>query len=140
MQADKRRTGQAAARRLGITLAIQARGTPAFHLSIKPLVSVVIPVFNCQAYIAEAVDSALAQDYPNTEVIVVNDGPTDGNMAELSRIGGRIRLIDQANAGPPQVRNAGLAAEQGHCIAFLDADAVWLLGKLSAQVGHLEAP
>ncbi len=106
---------------------------------MHPLVSVVIPVFNCQAYIAEAVESALSQDYPCIEVIVVNDGSTDGTLSELRRFGDRIRVIDQVNSGPPRARNAGMAAANGEYIAFLDADDIWLQGKLWAQVSHLES-
>ncbi len=106
---------------------------------MTPLVSIIVPVFNCATYIGEAVESALAQDHPNKEVIVVNDGSTDGTMNALAKFGDAIRVIDQINGGPPRARNAGLAAARGDYIAFLDADDVWLQGKLSAQVAHLEA-
>ncbi len=106
---------------------------------MKPLVSVIIPAYNCQAYVAEAVESVLEQDYPCKEVIVVNDGSTDGTLSVLRGFGDRIRVIDRPNGGPPQARNTGLAAVQGDYVAFLDADDVWLQGKLSAQVAHMEA-
>ncbi|KPF45630.1 hypothetical protein D621_17775 [beta proteobacterium AAP51] len=103
------------------------------------LVSIIIPVFNCEAYVAEAVESALAQDYPDKEVIVVNDGSTDGTLQVLQGFGSRIRVVDQVNGGPPRARNAGLAAARGDYVAFLDADDIWLQGKLSAQVAHMQA-
>lgn len=103
-----------------------------------PLVSVVVPVFNGEKYIAEALDSALAQDHPRIEIIVVNDGSTDGTLTALEPYRGRVRVIDQVNSGPSTARNAGLDAARGDYIAFLDADDVWLQGKLSAQVRHLE--
>jgi glycosyltransferase involved in cell wall biosynthesis len=105
----------------------------------QPLVSVIIPVYNCQAYVAQAVRSALEQDYPNKEVIVVNDGSTDGTLAVLREFGNAIRVVDQPNGGPPRARNAGLQAARGDYIAFLDADDVWIQGKLSAQVAHMQA-
>lgn len=106
---------------------------------MSALVSVIVPVYNGAAYIAQAVDSALAQDHPEKEIIVVNDGSSDGTLALLKTYGSRIRLIDQPNGGPQRARNAGLGAAQGDYIAFLDADDVWLQGKLAAQVAHLQA-
>ncbi|HEY8878154.1 MAG TPA: glycosyltransferase family A protein [Roseateles sp.] len=106
---------------------------------VAGLVSVIIPAYNAAAYVAEAVDSVLAQDYPQVEVIVVNDGSKDNTLDVLRGYGERIRVIDQANAGPPRARNAGLAAVRGEFVAFLDADDIWLPTKLSAQVGHLRA-
>ncbi len=105
---------------------------------MSSLVTVIIPVYNCAAYIAEAVDSALSQDDVATEIIVVNDGSTDNTLDVLARFRDRIHVIDQKNAGPPAARNAGLAAARGDYIAFLDADDVWIQGKLAAQVRHLD--
>lgn len=102
------------------------------------LVSVIIPAYNCASTIAETLDSALAQDHPNFEVIVVNDGSRDDTMRVLGQFEGRIRVIDQANAGPPAARNAGIAAARGDYIAFLDADDVWVQGKLAEQSAHLD--
>lgn len=105
----------------------------------QPLVSVIIPVYNCEAYVAQAVRSALDQDHPNKQVIVVNDGSTDGTLAVLRQFGSAIDVVDQPNGGPPRARNAGLQAARGKYIAFLDADDVWVQGKLAAQVAHMEA-
>ena len=106
---------------------------------MSALVSIIVPVFNCETFIAEAIESALAQTYRTIEVIVVNDGSTDGTLSVLQGFGDQIKVIDQANGGPPKARNAGLAAAKGEYIAFLDADDVWLPGKVAAQVAHLEA-
>ena len=103
-----------------------------------PLVSVIIPAFNCGRFAAEAVESALAQDYKPMQVIVINDGSTDDTLAVLETFGAAIHLIDQKNGGPPAARNSGLRVARGAYIAFLDADDVWLPGKISAQVAYLE--
>lgn len=103
------------------------------------LVSVVIPAYNCVRFVAEAVQSVLDQDYGETEVIVVDDGSTDGTLEVLKGFGDSICLIAQKNAGPPVARNNGLRAARGEYVAFLDADDVWTQGKIAAQVAHFEA-
>ena len=103
------------------------------------LVSVVIPAYNCARFVAEAVQSVLDQDYGNKEIIVVDDGSTDGTLEILRGFGDAIHLIAQKNAGPPVARNNGLHAVRGEYVAFLDADDVWTQGKVAAQVAHLEA-
>lgn len=112
---------------------------PADLQPVPGLVSVIIPAYNAAAYVEEAIDSVLAQDYPQVEVIVVNDGSKDNTLEILRGYGERIRIVDQANAGPPRARNNGLAAVRGEFVAFLDADDIWLPTKLSAQVAHLRA-
>lgn len=104
----------------------------------SPLVSVIIPAYNAEAYIAEAVDSVLEQDYPNKEVIVIDDGSIDDTVDVLVHYGERIRLLRQTNAGSAVARNKGMAAATGGYIAFLDGDDVWLPGKLTAQVAYME--
>ena len=106
---------------------------------IGGLVSIIIPAYNCDAYVAEAIESVLAQDYPEKQIIVVNDGSSDNTLEVLRSFGDSIHVIDQVNAGPPKARNSGLKAVGGEFVAFLDADDVWLPGKLSAQVAHLQA-
>lgn len=106
--------------------------------AVPPLVSVVIPAYNCAATIAEAVDSVLAQTYPAVEVIVVDDGSTDATPAALAAYGRRIRVVTQSNAGLAGARNAGLAAARGVYIALFDADDVCLPERIALQVEYLE--
>lgn len=105
--------------------------------SALPLVSVIMPAYNTARYIREAIDSVLDQDYPSKELIVIDDGSTDGTLEVLRSYGDRITLIEQRNQGSAVARNAGLAAARGECIAFLDSDDIWLPGKLRLQVDHL---
>ena len=102
------------------------------------LVSVIIPVYNCKRFVAEAVQSVLDQNYPHKEIIVVDDGSTDGTLDILRGFGDAIHLIAQKNGGPPVARNNGLRAVSGDYVAFLDADDVWTQGKLATQVAHLD--
>jgi glycosyltransferase involved in cell wall biosynthesis len=114
----------------------------------KDLVSVVIPAFNRVHTIERAVRSALSQDYPSIEVIVVDDGSTDGTAASVRRTfaqelqGGeraRVKVIEKANGGVCTARNAGMAVARGEFVAALDSDDYWLPGKLKLQVGILKA-
>lgn len=89
----------------------------------RPLVSVVVPCYNGARYVRLAVGSALAQNYPNIEVIVVDDGSTDDSVELLRRtFGDRVKLISISNSGPSAARNVGLKAAGGDYIQFLDAD------------------
>ncbi len=107
-----------------------------------PLVSVIMPCYNSQQYVAEALDSVLQQDYPNLEVIVVDDGSTDNSLQILQQYADqnsdRITIIRQANQGPAAARNTGMQAATGKYIAFNDSDDLWLPGKVRAQVNYLE--
>jgi len=105
-----------------------------------PLVSVIIPTYNRWPMVCESIDSALAQDYPALEVIVVDDGSTDGTDEKLAeRYGDRVRYIWQENQRQAAARNTGIEAASGDLIAFLDSDDLWLPGKLQAQVRSLQA-
>ncbi len=86
------------------------------------MVSFVIPNYNHARYLGQAIASALAQTYPNVEVIVVDDGSTDDSRAVAAAFGDRIRYIYQQNAGLSAARNTGVRAAQGEYIALLDAD------------------
>lgn len=103
-----------------------------------PQVSVVIPVYNGDRYLAEAIDSVLAQTYSAWDMIVVDDGSTDRTPTILQHYQQRydrsIRVKRQANQGVAVARNQGIAMAQGDWIAFLDADDVFLPDKLAAQV------
>ena len=104
----------------------------------NPLVSVVIPSYNCGGVIGDTLESVLAQDYPALEVIVVDDGSTDDTCDVVARYGDRVTLLQQRNAGAAVARNAGIRCARGDYVALLDADDLWLPGKLSIQVDHLE--
>lgn len=99
-------------------------------LSQGPRVTVVVPVYNGRAYLGEALDSALAQRYRSFEIVVVNDGSTDGSgelaHAYARRVGARMRVVDQPNQGLPAARNTAICAARGAYFALLDADDVWL--------------
>jgi glycosyltransferase involved in cell wall biosynthesis len=101
---------------------------------MAPLVSVVIPTYNRAWCLAEAVDSVLAQDVRDFELIVVDDGSTDDTPRLLEGYGEAIRVLRRENLGVSASRNAGIAAARGGLIAFLDSDDLWLTGKLRRQV------
>lgn len=101
------------------------------------MVSVVIPAYNRREFIGETVDSVLAQTYKDLEVIVVDDGSTDGTGDYLkSRYAGepRFRYIWQENAERSAARNTGIMAAKGEYVAFLDSDDLWLPDKLEMQM------
>jgi glycosyltransferase involved in cell wall biosynthesis len=101
------------------------------------LVSVVIPSYNYARFVAQAVDSALAQTYTDLETIVVDDGSTDNTRGVLQPYGERIRYLAQTNQGLSAARNAGIRAARGQYIALLDADDVWHPCKLEVQMNYL---
>ena len=104
-----------------------------------PMVSVIIPTFNRNGMLKDAVDSVLDQDYGNTELIVVDDGSTDETARTLAAYKDRLRILRQENRGVSAARNAGIRAAAGTLIALLDSDDLWLPGKLRAQVDYFEA-
>ena len=102
-----------------------------------PRVSVVIPAFNCGDYIVEAIASVVAQDYPDIEIVVVDDGSSDDTAAKVTSAFPEVLYIRQENAGSAIARNRGILASSGELVAFLDADDLWLPGKLDKQVRYL---
>ena len=104
-----------------------------------PLVSCVIPVLNGERFLAEAIESVLGQTYASVEVVVADDGSTDGTAGVVARFRDRVRLVTQANAGHAAARNLGLAQVRGELIGFLDADDLWHPRKLARQVDLLDA-
>lgn len=103
-----------------------------------PLVSVIMPAYNARPFIEEAIRSVLTQDYPNIELVVIDDGSSDGTPELAEQYGHRVKVLRQRNAGPAAARNRGIAEASGEFIAFLDADDVWLPGKVALQVQYLQ--
>ena len=103
----------------------------------QPLVSVIMPAYNCAAFVNEAIESVLGQDYENKELIVVDDGSTDATAEAIAGFGDRLRVIRQPNRGPAAARNRGVAEARGSYLAFLDGDDVWLPGKLATQMAYV---
>jgi glycosyltransferase involved in cell wall biosynthesis len=107
---------------------------------MKPLVSIVVPCYNAAPWVAAAIESALAQTWPEIEVIAVNDGSVDDSIGVLRRFEGpRVRILDQPNRGASAARNAGMRAATGKYIQFLDADDLLTPDKVARQVLLLEA-
>ncbi|WP_290868650.1 glycosyltransferase family 2 protein [Aquabacterium sp.] len=100
-------------------------------------ISVVIPVYNGEAFIAKAVHSVLSQSRRPDQVLVVNDGSRDGTLAALKPFGDQITVISLPNGGAASARNAGIRAATSDVIAFLDADDSWHHDKLECQMAAL---
>lgn len=103
-----------------------------------PRVSVIIPAYNAAWCVRRAVDSVLAQDYRDFELIVVDDGSRDDTAAILATYGAALRVVSKPNGGLSSARNAGIAVARGDYLAFLDADDWWLPGKLARQAALLD--
>lgn len=107
---------------------------------INPRVSVIMPVFNVEAYVAEAVQSVLAQSFTDFELLIIDDGGTDRSIEICSNFNDpRIRIISQANRGLAGARNTGIIHARGEYIALLDSDDRWTAEKLMLHVIHLDA-
>ena len=102
-----------------------------------PAVTVVIPAYNAAATLAPALESVLAQTYDDFEVIVVDDGSTDGTASVAAGFGSPVRCIRTENGGVSRARNRGLEEAEGALVAFLDADDLWRPDKLARQVPAL---
>jgi glycosyltransferase involved in cell wall biosynthesis len=103
-----------------------------------PLVSVILPVYNREASVARAISSVLSQTYPSVELIVVDDGSTDGTGAVVEGFGEQIKLIRRSHIGAYAARNAGLRQARGEFVAFIDSDDAWLADKLELQMPLME--
>jgi len=101
------------------------------------LVSCIVPVFNGELYLREALDSILEQTYRPLEVIVVDDGSTDGTRKIATSFGSRVQYVQQENRGYSEAKNTGLRVARGGFIAFLDADDLWRPEKLERQLFRL---
>ena len=103
-----------------------------------PLVSIIIPVYNGEAYLADAVDSIHRQNYEPLEIIIVDDGSTDNTANIVEGMSGNICYVYQPNNGPAAARNRGLKIAKGDVMGFLDADDLWSGNKLKIQKGLLD--
>jgi glycosyltransferase involved in cell wall biosynthesis len=106
---------------------------------VASLVSCIVPVFNGERYLAEALQSIAGQTYRPIEILVVDDGSTDRTPEIAAQFSPGVRCLRQANAGPAAARNRGLDAAAGEFVAFLDADDLWHPEKLARQVEHFGA-
>ena len=104
----------------------------------KSLVSCIIPVYNGERFLGEAIDSILAQTYKPTEIIVIDDGSTDGTPDVIAEYAGHVASARQVNAGAPTARNYGISLAQGEFLAFLDADDLWHEEKLTIQLDRFD--
>ncbi len=101
-------------------------------------VSVIIPVYNAEKYVAATIQSVLSQTYENFEMLIIDDGSPDSSIEVCQQFTDpRIRIIRQANRGLPGARNTGIRHAKGDYLAFLDADDIWLPTKLEKHVNHL---
>lgn len=101
-----------------------------------PLVSVIVPVYNGEQYLSEALQSIVAQSYTKIEIIIVDDGSTD-NSAKIAQSFSDARYYYQENQGPGKARNFGIVQSRGELIAFLDQDDLWTPNKLAVQVAFM---
>src|SRR4029434_246146 len=103
-------------------------------------VSVVIPCYNAEPFVGEAIESALSQSPTPVEVIVVDDGSDDGSVRVSRSFGDRVRVLSSGHAGVSAARNTGLLAARENLVAWLDADDVWEAGKLADQIPRFDDP
>jgi glycosyltransferase involved in cell wall biosynthesis len=103
-----------------------------------PSISVIIPAYNAEKEISKTIQSVLNQTLTDYEIIVVNDGSTDGTLNKLDVFGNKIRVVDQLNGGVSKARNVGIDISKGKYIAFLDSDDLWHPSKLAIQFELME--
>jgi glycosyltransferase involved in cell wall biosynthesis len=116
-----------------------AKAAEGLNGRVMQQVSVIIPCHNGAAYIGEAIASIQSQPVDRIEIIVVDDGSTDGSVAIAKGHGGNVRIIHQARAGASAARQAGIASASGDLVMFCDADDLWATDRLPAQAEFLEA-
>jgi glycosyltransferase involved in cell wall biosynthesis len=101
-------------------------------------ISVIIPVYNGELYLAEAIESVLSQSYQPSEIIVVDDGSIDNSQTIVKRYNSKVRCIHQENKGTAAARNLGINTSTGNFFAFLDQDDLWESQKLELQVNAFQ--
>src|SRR3989344_2440298 len=105
----------------------------------EPVISVIIPSYNRKSIVVEAIRSVFKQEPRNYEVIVVDDGSSDGTEDYLKSLDLPIKIIRKENGGVSSARNAGIKVAQGKYVAFLDSDDLWLPGILENQLAYLQS-
>jgi glycosyltransferase involved in cell wall biosynthesis len=101
---------------------------------MESLISCIVPVFNGERYLSDALESILKQTYRPIEIIVVDDGSTDASADVVDCYRGALRYVRQSNKGPAAARNLGLSIARGEFVAFLDQDDLWHSEKLARQI------
>lgn len=104
-----------------------------------PTVSVIIPTYNRWPMLGAAVESVLAQRYRDFELIVIDDGSTDGSAKELAKFGAQVHYICRHHSGVSAARNLGVRLSRGRLVAFLDSDDLWQADKLAVQARFMES-
>ena len=104
---------------------------------MNPLVSVIIPAYNCERFLSDAVQSVLDQKYSPVEIIIVDDGSTDGTANVAKSFPETVHYLHQTNQGPSAARNRGIERAKGSLIAFADADDLWPAHKFEQQLPYL---
>jgi len=102
--------------------------------STQPEISVVIPAYNAERYLREAFESVQTQNHPSLEILIIDDGSKDKTADVAGSLGPAVRYVFQENAGAAAARNRGVEMAAGDFIAFLDADDLWVEGKLARQM------
>lgn len=105
----------------------------------KPAVSVIIPTHNSGRFVRHAIESVLEQTFDDLEVIVIDDGSTDGTGQRVAKYGSRVRYVSQSRGGPSAARNHGARLARGEWLAFLDADDFWYPHRLAQQMALIDA-
>jgi glycosyltransferase involved in cell wall biosynthesis len=101
--------------------------------------SIIIPTYNRLSFLKEAVESVLNQTYQDFELILVDDGSTDGTKEFAAGLSSRLKYVYQENSGPSAARNRGISESHGEFITFLDSDDLWLENKLQVEIDFLKA-
>jgi len=107
-----------------------------------PVVSVIMPAYNAEAYLGRAAESVLSQTFTDLELLIVDDGSSDRTVEVARRLADRdrrVRVLQQSNAGPGPARNTGFGAAAGRLLAFLDSDDEWDATFLAEHVAILDA-
>jgi glycosyltransferase involved in cell wall biosynthesis len=105
----------------------------------QPLVSIILPVFNTEKYVAQAIQSVLDQSYKNLEIICINDGSSDNSLEIVKSFGDKIIIVDlEKNSGIAAARNEGIKIAHGDYLAFMDSDDLWTPNKIELQMNEFE--